>query len=173
MVLPSLHKLSTVLLVVVSALLAAQGGSPQKPSFGFTFLEPAGIDPYDARVMSQSLRSAISRTGVYRTLEFSYITMQLAQQSLPDRCTDIRCAIVAGQLLGVDYFGFGTIGRIGKTITVSMQIVEVRSGRVVREVSEFFKGDQQEFEQRVLPDFALKVCGIEPPVDSRRRRKKQ
>ncbi|MBN1578018.1 MAG: hypothetical protein JW913_15770 [Chitinispirillaceae bacterium] len=107
------------------------------------------------------LRKAIDNAGVYKTLEFSDVTMRLAEQGLPNSCPDAHSSIVAGQILGTDYFGFGTIGSVGKAFLISMQIVEVRTGRIIRDISEFHKGKKKAFEKKVIPRFAQKLSGIE------------
>lgn len=127
---------------------------------GFTLLESSGIDKYDAEVLSRQVRKEIEAAGVYRTIEFSEISLRLAEQNLPGRCADVQCAIVAGQLLGADFFAIGSIDKIGKTYAISMQLVEVRSGRIVRNVSEFYKGKLRKFEKNIIPLFARKISGL-------------
>lgn len=138
-------------------------------SLGFTILNPNGVDPYDAKVFSQALRKAIDDAGVYTTLEFSDISIRLAEQNLPNSCNDPQCAIIAGQLLGVDCFGFGTVGKVGKAFTISMQVVEIRTGKIVGDHSEFYRGKQKAFVQKLIPLFAREISGIRT---NRKRRKR-
>ena len=132
-----------------------------RKSFGFTQLAASGIDADDAAMLSLELRNQIEKIGLYSILEFSEIQTLLADQDLPDICSDLHCAVVTGQLLGVEYFGFGSIGKVGKTYTISMQLVDVRSGRIIRDITEFFKGNQSAFRKKVIPRFAYKICGLE------------
>ena len=132
-----------------------------RKSFGFTPLAASGIDEKEATTYNQQLRNEIEKIGLYSILEFSEIQTRLAEQGLPNYCSDLHCAVVAGQLLGAEYFGFGSIGKVGKTYTISMQLVEVRSGRIIRDLSEFFKGKQSAFRQKIIPRFAHKICGLE------------
>ena len=148
-------------IVVTFLVLSISAGDLQRESFGFTPLTASGIDEYDATVFNQQLRNEIEMIGLYSILEFSEIQTRLAEQNLPNSCSDLHCAVVAGQLLGVEYFGFGSIGKVGKTYTVSMQVVEVRTGRVVRDISEFFKGRRSAFREKVIPRFAHRICGLE------------
>jgi hypothetical protein len=156
-----LHQVARQYGIVLVSLCCTFGAPPAKPTFGFTILEANGIEQYDATVYSQILRNAIDNTGVYQCLEFSDMSMRLNEQGLPDRCTDAHCAIAAGQILGADFFGFGTIGSVGKAFIISMQIVEVRTGRIIRDISEFHKGKKAEFEQKVIPRFAWRLSGSE------------
>jgi len=159
--------------IIACTLFSAFSASPVvPPTLGFTVLEASGIDPYDAKVYSQKIRKAIDDAGVYKTLEFSDITMRLAEQELPNSCPDAHSSIVAGQILGAEYFGFGTIGRIGKTYTISMQVVEVRTGRIVSDISEFHNGKQIMFEEKVIPRFARKLSGIETKNETKNGKKK-
>jgi len=150
-------------LLLITLLYGFTSGENRKqPTFAFTELEPSGIDQYDAKVYSQIIRYSIANLNIYSTLEFSDVSIRLAEQDMENSCKTTRCAIIAGQLLGVDFFGYGTIGKIGKTYTVSMQIVDVHTGKIVRNVSEFYKGKKKKFKREVLSLFAYQVCGIEP-----------
>lgn len=150
--------------MLLTALLFGfvQGENLKQPTFAFTELEASGIDQYDAKVYSQIIRWLIVNLDVYSTLDFSDVSLRLAQQDMENSCKTTQCAIIAGQLLGVDLFGYGTVGKIGKTFTVSMQVVDVRTGKIVRNVSEFYKGKKKKFKSEVLSLFAHQVCGVEP-----------
>jgi hypothetical protein len=162
------YTFSCISFLVLFLLTSTVPGAP-KETLGFTALKPSGIDSYDATVFSQILRSAVHKAGVYSTLEFSDITMRLAEQNLPDKCHEAQCAIVSGQLLGTDFFGFGSVGKIGKAYTISMQIVDVRTGRITSDLTEFYRVKKSEFETKCIPIFAQKLCGIEIEDTKRKR----
>ena len=147
--------------VVFLTVISVNAEDSARKSFGFTQLAASGIDDASAGTFSQQLRGEIEKIGLYSILEFSEIETLLAQQNLPHSCSDLHCAVVTGQLLGVEYFGFGSIGKVGKTYTISMQLVDVRSGRIVRDVSEFFNGKGSVFTKKIIPRFAYKICGLE------------
>jgi hypothetical protein len=155
--------------LLLAAVFSLNAGDTLPKSFGFTTLKPSGIDSYEATILSQLLRKEVEKTGIYSTLEFSDITIRLTEQNIPNTCFDVCCAVAAGQILGVDFFGFGTIGKVGKAYTLSMQVVEVRSGRIIQDSSEFFKGKKADFEQKVIPLFAKRISGIKVEEKSRRR----
>jgi hypothetical protein len=131
-----------------------------KPILGFTSLESSGVDKYDATIIGQQLRKEIASVGIYQTLELSDISLRLAEQNIPGRCADVRSAIAAGQILGADFFGIGSVDRIGKTYAISMQIVEVHTGRIILNVSEFYKGKLKKFSEKIIPLFAQEISGI-------------
>ncbi len=135
--------------------------SAEKPILGFTVLQPNGVEYSEALYYSNMLREAIDNTGVYQCLQLSDVSMQLNEQGLPEICTDAHFAVSAGQIVGADFFGFGAVGSIGKTFIISMQIVEVRTGKIIRDISEFHKGKKSVFEQKIIPLFAMKLSGIE------------
>ena len=154
----NMYRLSVVLMAVAAAVGA---GQQRGYTMAFTPLTASGIDEYDAKVFNEQLKDEIKRLGVYSTMEFSEVQVRLAEQNIPNSCADLNCAVIAGQLLGVEYFGYGSIGKVGKAYTLSMQVVEVRTGRVVRDASEFFKGRKSAFKIKVIPEFAARVCGVE------------
>ncbi len=145
--------------MVITAAVGA--GERSSYTLAFTPLAASGIDEYDVKVFNEQLRDEIEMLGVYSTLEFSEVQTRLAEQNLPNACSDLNCAVIAGQLIGVEYFGYGSIGKVGKAYTLSMQIIEVRTGRVIRDVSEFFKGRKSVFKRKILPELAARACGVE------------
>ena len=157
---------SIVLLFLICSSIVS--GQP-KQTLGFTILKASGIDPYDAKVYSQFLRTAVNKVGVYSVLEFSDISMRLAEQGMPDMCHEAQCAVVLGQILGTEFFGYGSIGKIGKTFIISMQILEVRTGRIIRDITEFYKGNTSGFQKKSIPLFAQRLCGIEV-IDKKRKK---
>ncbi len=158
-----IHVPRCILLIVVwiGLTFLTPSAETKARSLGFTVLSAEGIDPYDAKIYSQLLRKGIDQAGVYSTLEFTEIRMRLAEQNLPDNCTDVTSAVIAGQILDVDFFGFGTVGKIGKTYTISMQVIDVRSGRIIKDVSKFHKGGRSGFEKEAIPLFAYELSGRE------------
>jgi TolB-like protein len=46
-------------------------------------------------------------------------------------CSSTECAVEAGQLLGVEYMIYGSIGRIGSMFTVNVYVTSVEKGAVV------------------------------------------
>ncbi|MBN1309493.1 MAG: hypothetical protein JXA18_16355 [Chitinispirillaceae bacterium] len=165
-------RLSPVVLgcgIIICTRVSSFGAPPGKPTFGFSFLEANGIDQHDAAAYSQVLRAAIDNAGVYKCLEFSDMSMLLAEQGLSDRCTDAHCAVVAGQIVDADYFGFGTIGSVGEAFIISMQVVEVRTGRIVSDISEFHKGKKAALNNKTIHRFARKLSGLEKKRNGRKR----
>lgn len=150
------------LYLLVLLYVFSEGGERKLRTFGFTELEPSGIDLSDAKEYNQILHRSIANLNVYSILEFTDVTSGLAQQDLPNTCNTPRCAIIAGQILGVDVFGFGTIGKIGKAFTISMQLIDVHTGKTVVTVSKFYKGRKKKFKSEIIPLFAYWICGIEP-----------
>lgn len=160
--------LCSILLCICSPITTFSADT--RPLLGFTTFTAHSIDQYDAKVVSQQLRAEIEKAGTYKTIPFSAISQRLAEQNLPEQCSDVQSAVIAGQILGSDYFAIGSLDKIGKSIAVSIQIVEVRSGRVVNTISEFYKGNFKKFRKNLIPIFALEISGIE--VDEKKKRKK-
>lgn len=151
---------STVFFAVLlfSVLNAAE---QKRKTFALSSLAPSGIDSQEAADYSQHLREAINDVGLYSMLAPADLEQRLTDQDIRSYCVDVRGAIVAGQVAGVDYLAFGSIGKIGKAFAVSLQVVEVRSGSVVRDVSEFFKGKKSVFLSEVMLRVAAETCGVQ------------
>lgn len=167
----SLRILLFLLFVPALCMSGALFASDKRPILGFTELSASGIDAYDATIVSQQLRKLIDSIGVYKTLEFSDIQLRLASQNIVAQVKDVNAAIIAGQILGTDFFGIGSIDQIGKkTYAISMQIIEVRSGRSIINTAEFYKGNFKNFQKIMVPLFAQKICGIN--IEEKPSRKK-
>lgn len=151
---------STVFLMALNIYSGDTSGNTLRKSLGFNLLKASGIEERDAVVFSEQFKAEIEKVGVYSTMAFSEVESLLSDQGLPNTCYELHCATVAGQLLGVDYFGFGSIGKVGKAYTLSVTVVEVRSGRVIYEESEFFKGKRSTFTKKIIPLIAAQISGV-------------
>lgn len=155
------NQLSNTVFLTVLLFSALNAAEPRRKTFALSSLAPSGIDSQEAVDYSQHLRDAINDLGLYSMLETADLEQRLTDQDIRSYCVDVRGAIVAGQVAGVDYLAFGSIGKIGKTFAVSLQVVEVQSGSVIRDVSEFFKGKKNVFLSEVMPRVAAETCGIQ------------
>jgi hypothetical protein len=84
------------------------------------------------------------------------------QQS--DVCDEATCAIELGKLLAVNHMVMGGIGMVGKTYTLSVRVVEVGTGKINKDFTEYHKGSTDELLTKVIPMLAQKIAGtyVEP-----------
>jgi hypothetical protein len=64
-----------------------------------------------------------------------------------------------GKILAVNYMVMGNIGMVGKTYTLSVRFVEVGTGRILKDFTEYHKGTADELLTRVVPMLSQKIAG--------------
>jgi hypothetical protein len=63
---------------------------------------------------------------------------QAFQQS--GACNTDACAVEVGQLIGVEKMVAGSLGRVGKTYSIVLRLIDVKTGRVERSVTQDYTG---------------------------------
>jgi len=139
------------------SLISASGA--QKKNIAINTLSANGITPQEASVMTDVLISSLGNTGAFQVLERSKMDEILKEQGFQKSgiCDESSCALEMGQLLGVELIGLGSIGLVGKTYAVSVRLVEVKTGKVVIDVNEFFKGSRDDLMTKIIPSIAQKI----------------
>jgi TolB-like protein len=101
-----------------------------------------GIQPSEARIISERLRSELLKSGVFRVLERGEMENILKEQGfqLSGSCTDKNCLVEVGQLLGVQHMVAGSIGKIGSLYTITARMIDIRSGEILFMVNEDVRG---------------------------------
>lgn len=86
--------------------------------------------PYTlAEQISELIRTEMINTGQYKVLERNQMSKILKEQEFQQTgCTDISCAVKAGQLLSAHKILIGSVMRLGKYIIINGRIVDVRDG---------------------------------------------
>ncbi|NLG17301.1 MAG: hypothetical protein GX556_08245 [Fibrobacter sp.] len=139
------------------SLISASGA--QKKNIAINTLSANGITPQEVSVMTDVLISNLGKTGTFQVLERSKMDEILKEQGFQKSgiCNESSCALEMGQLLGVELIGLGNIGLVGKTYAVSVRMVEVKTGKVVIDVNEFFKGSRDDLMTKIIPSIAQKI----------------
>lgn len=95
-------------------------------------LDPgAGITLDEAGMLSDRFSVELDRSGVYRIVSQSKMGEILEFQKFSADCKTVSCAIEAGQLLGVQYMVYGSIGKLGSMYSVNVNVVDVELGTVI------------------------------------------
>ncbi len=113
-----------------------------RESMAVSDLSAQGVSQSDASIISDRLRNALFVNGVFTVVERSQMEQILKEQGFQQSgCTSDACAVEAGQLLGVQYITVGSVGLIGKTYTLNVRLIDVRTGRIIRIASDDCKGE--------------------------------
>lgn len=123
----------------------------------FYRLVSSGVAEDDVDEFSFQMQASLIEKTNWEILDYHATAAMLHERGGNRNCTNLDCAIVNGQLLGVDYVCYGSVRTIGKTYSVGIQVADVRTGRTVADVSKFFKGSRKNLIRKVIPSIAIQI----------------
>ncbi len=115
----------------------------RKTTVAILDLEPKGVPETEVSALSDRLRTELFRTGVFDAMERGKMQDILKEQGFQQSgaCNTDACAMEVGQLIGVEKMVSGSLGKVGKTYTVNIRMIDVRTGRIERSVTEDYTGE--------------------------------
>jgi Curli production assembly/transport component CsgG len=131
-------------------------------------LKATGVTENEALSLTDALRSELGKSGKYQVMERSQMDDILKEQGFQrsGACDEASCAIEMGKILAVNYMVMGNIGMVGKTYTLSVRFVEVGTGRILKDFTEYHKGTADELLTQVVPLLSQKIAGSYQPRKS-------
>jgi TolB-like protein len=128
-------------------------------------LKATGVTGNEALSLTDALRSELGKSGKYQVMERSQMEDILKEQGFQQSgvCDEATCAIEIGKILAVNYMVMGNIGMVGKTYTLSVRFVEVGTGKILKDFTEYRKGSTDELLTSVIPILAQKIAGTYKP----------
>lgn len=90
-----------------------------------------------ATVLSESLRNALVETKRFHVVERANMDAILQEQGLSlQDCTNSECIVKVGELLSAEKIVAGSIGRLGQTYSVEIQLTNVETGQIEKTATE-------------------------------------
>ncbi len=128
---------------------AARPGSnePANPGAKYTIavleLEGSGrVSSSDASRLTERLRSEFGGAGIFEVMSKSQMEAALSAAGLSMMgCGTQDCALQAGRAAATKLVAFGSVDKSGSGYDMQVQMVHVKSGKVVQTVRENFNGD--------------------------------
>ena len=134
-----------------------------KPRIAVLNLDPVGITAQQSITLSDRLRSELVKTNAFILLERTDMNEILKEQGFQlSGCTSDQCALQAGKLLNVQQICAGSMGKIGQLYTVSVRLIDVESGQVLKTVTEDCPCPLEAVLTKSMRNVALKLAGIIP-----------
>ncbi|MBN1307373.1 MAG: hypothetical protein JXA18_05615 [Chitinispirillaceae bacterium] len=130
----------------------------RKNTMAISRLKESGLTGEEAETFSTYLQIALADATGWEVMDFAVTASLLMERGGTVNCTNFQCEIINGQLLSVDYMCFGSIETIGKTYSLNVQVADVASGRLVANVSKFFKGKEKVFINKTIPQVARQIA---------------
>lgn len=99
-------------------------------------LQPEGVKQSTARIITERLRSELLKTRAFVVLERGQMEEILKEQGFQQSgCVAEECYVEVGQLLGVSHMVGGSIGKVGKTVSINLRLIDVSSGVITHTVT--------------------------------------
>jgi TolB-like protein len=152
--------LTLLLLLSPMAAELCRAQTARKTTVAIMDLEPKGVPETEVSALSDRLRTELFRTGVFDAMERGKMQDILKEQGFQQSgaCNTDACAMEVGQLIGVEKMVSGSLGKVGKTYTVNIRMIDVRTGRIERSVTEDYTGEIDRLLTTVMKNVAYTLA---------------
>jgi TolB-like protein len=132
-------------------------------------LKANGIAENEALSLTNALQTEIGKTGKFQIMERAQMEEILKEQGFQQSgaCDETACAVEMGKLLAVSQIVMGSVGLVGKTYTVNVRLVEVNTGEILKDFSEYHKGTIDGLLTEIIPGLARKLAGTSASPEKR------
>lgn len=120
-----------------------------------------GILKSEALALSDRLRSEMQNLKKFDLIERSQMDALLKEQEFSMSEFSEDAAAKAGKLLSAEQVVVGTIGKVGRTYTVDVRLIDVTSGKVVNSSQQDYDGPTEGLVQ-VMRNVARTFAGLSP-----------
>jgi len=125
-------------------------------------LDPTGISNNEAQFLSNRLRIELFETGKFQVVEREKMNAILNEQGFQQSgCTSVECAIEIGQLLNVNVMVAGSIGKIEDIYSLSIRLIDVETGVIIRTATRDYEGNLSEVLTDVIPEVSIELADAE------------
>ena len=107
-----------------------------------TFEAKSGVSKGEASTLSDRLRSMLVGRNIFIVLERGKMNEILEEQGFQQTgCTSTECVVEAGKLLNVQKMVSGSIGKLGKTYTIDLALINVETAQIEKSFFRNYKGE--------------------------------
>ena len=150
-----------VLIILTSTFLSAQ---ESKLNIAVLDLDPTGISPTNAQFLSDRVRTELFETGKFQVVERGKMNEILNEQGFQQSgCTTLECAVEIGQLLNVKAMVAGSIGKIEDLYSITLRMIDVESGVILRTATRDFEGKLSEMLTDIIPEVTTDLASMTHP----------
>jgi len=122
-------------------------------------LDPTGVSAEESRFLSDRLRTELFETGEFQVVERGKMQEILNEQGFQNTgCTSVECAVEIGQLLNVNRIVAGALGKIEDIYSISLRMIDVQTGAIIKTATEDFEGKLSEVLTDVIPEVAGRLA---------------
>ncbi len=155
--------LKKYLLIFIAVLGSTLIANDELPTMAILKFDGRGIDPVATETLTDEFLIHAVNYGVFRVLERAQMDNILKEQKFQlSGCTTEECAVQIGEQLGVQYMLGTSIGKVGSTYTLTMRIISVETGEIVRVGNYQMSGKIDKLLTEGLAHAAEKIFGARP-----------
>lgn len=138
---------------------------PQQPlNIAIIDLEGKNVPQTEASILTDKLRVELYKTGMFQIIERGEMNEILMEQGFQQTgCFSDECIVEVGKLIGVEQIIAGSIGKVGSIYFLSIRIIDITEGIIVKNVEEMVDGTINEVLITGIPNIALKLTTVDTP----------
>ncbi len=116
----------------------------------------AGITAAEAATLSDAFSAQLVETGEFTVVDRNRIKAVLQEQGFQqtEACSQVECVVEAGRILNVQQMFAGSIGKIGRTFNVTIQVIDISTAQIAVSKSRQHSGAIEELLSEVIPALA-------------------
>jgi TolB-like protein len=152
-----------VLIILACIVPLSLFGQQKKETIAVMTLKgSSGITKDEADLLSDRLRVEFFKTGHVDVMEREQMSEVLKEQGFQQSgaCTNDQCMIEMGQILGVQKLITGSIGKVGSLFLLNLRVIDIKTAKITKSVSEDVKGDLEEV-VKLLSKIAQELLEVE------------
>ena len=154
-----IRSLVILLLVFISAPWAASKTVVHR--VGIMPFSVNGLTETEAKALTDRFRNELHALSKFNIMEQEKMESLLEEKEFQksDICNEIECFVDIGNMIGVNRMILGKATKIGRVISLSIRVVDVNTGKIIRVVLEDSELSLDKLLIKVLPGLAEKIGG--------------
>jgi hypothetical protein len=136
-----MKKLLILLFIIIPSIILSQINNDIRIAV-LDFGTSGGLSDMEAVTLTNRLRSMLVKTNAFVVLERGKMDEILSEQGFQQTgCTTTECAVEVGKMLNVQKMVSGTIGKLGRTWTMDISLIDVGTSQIEKSFFQDYKGE--------------------------------
>jgi TolB-like protein len=151
-----------ILLTVYQSYLLSQQRITPKARLNIAVMDfdaREGLSKGEAATLSDVLNSELVKSDEFTMVDRSRIKAILMEQGFQqsEARSQVECVVEAGKILKVEKMFVGVVGKIGKMYNINIQLIDIATARIERNISRQHSGEVEELATDVIPSMAAQM----------------
>ena len=119
-----------------------------------------GLTKGEAASLSDQFSGELFATGEFTVIDRNRIKAILQEQGFQqsEACNQVECVVDVGRILKVEKMFVGTIGKVGQTFSVTIQMIDITSAEVQMNKKRLYSGQVDELATDIIPEMAAEMA---------------